>query len=109
MAPKNVTENEPAPYVIYTLDYGRKGVDVQPVGSDGAAWIIKTQNRGPGDPVRLYVTDNKRGKAIYLADYASLPFELAVSLEPITSYPTASLAPPRDKTVAIMWGNIKGE
>ena len=108
------TEAEPEPYVVYTLDYGRKGVDVQPVelGKSGEpiTWIIKTKDRNPGDPVRLYVTENKKNaKAIYLADYESLHFELAVSTEELTTYPTPGLAPAKHNTVAVLWGEIKGE
>jgi hypothetical protein len=70
-------DREPAPYVIYNVDYGDKeGFDVQPVqwGTDGkpVTWIVKTNARRPNNPVRLYVLkDNEYGQAVYLANYPS--------------------------------------
>ena len=108
-------DREPAPYVIYNIDYGaQEGFDVQPAqwGTDGkpVTWIVKTKARRSNNPVRLYVLkDNEYGQAVYLANYSSLPFEFAVSLKPITSYPVTAQAPPKINTISTTWGEIKGE
>ncbi len=97
-------DREPAPYVLYNIDYGRNGVDVQSINS--RTWRIKTKARKPTDPVRLYVRkDNQSGQAIYLLNYASVPFELIASLDPITSYPNP--APPKTNTISTTWGELK--
>jgi hypothetical protein len=104
-------DNECAPYVCYTLAYGDSGISVQAVqnGKNGkpAVWIVKTTNN-PNDQAHLFVVTNDfSGTHVQVADYTAPSFEFAVSLNPITVYPTYSLAPSRDNNASITWGEIK--
>lgn len=104
---------EPFPYVVYVIDYGDNGFDVKPIAFNKAkkpvTWIVKTKTGNSGDLVRLFVVkDEYWGEKVYLTSYSSLPFEFAVSLNPISAYPTtASPAPPRSDNVSATWGEIK--
>jgi len=112
---------EPEPgQIIYSLDYVN-GFDVTRVhgGEDGEldTWIFTT--RLP--PVNLFVEEyiySSKGKSgkerrvgketVYLAEYSELPFEIAVSLDPLTEYPVqSSQAPRRHNTLSTLWGKIK--
>ncbi len=107
------SDYEHKPYVIYNIEYGKKGFEVQPVGDEGpdgkpVTWIIRTKTRKGNSPVRLYVIkDDYYGEKVYLTDYPDLPFEFAVSLNPLDSYPSASTAPPKDSNISTTWGRIK--
>jgi hypothetical protein len=100
---------EPAPYIIYFLDYGNNGFVVEPVAWDQGkpvTWIIKTAKRKPNNPVRLCVKiGDPSGPNVYLAEYPNgVPFELTVSLNPLISG-----APSKDSTLSATWGEIKAK
>ena len=109
--------------IIYNLDYGPQGVTIEEDDrdSDGEpdTWVIATK---PAVPVTLFVkeyTYSERGKSgkfrrtaerVDLAEYSSLPFEIAVSLDPLTEYPAQnSPAPRKHDTLSTLWGKIKAK
>jgi hypothetical protein len=109
------TRTEPnyelAPYVVYIIDYGDSGFNAQPVAwSEGkkpvpVTWIVEASG-----PASLFVIkDDYTGGKVDLTHYPSLPFEFAVSLKPITSYPVTAQAPPKVNTISTTWSEIKGE
>lgn len=116
---------ECAPYIVYTLVYGKVdvvngkyiytyGFDVTPVqwgkNKKPVTWIVRTKNVIP----HLIVVENDFGNpSITLTTYSDpLPFEFAVSLNPIPDdfkFSSFKKAPPKIDTVSTTWGNIKGE
>jgi len=111
------TRTEPnyelAPYIVYIIDYGDSGFNVQPVASSKdkkpvpVTWIVKANG-----PASLFVIkDDYPGEKVPLISDFSLPFEFAVSLVPLTVYPptAAKGAPAKYSTISTTWGEIKGE
>jgi len=114
------TTDEPAKYIIYTIDYGisekgKNGFIITPIQWDSkkkpTTWIIKS-NPTRTTPVKLSVkTPDFYGQTVVLAQYTNVPFELAVSLNPLSSYPVygSSLAPGKNRNASTTWGEIKGK
>jgi hypothetical protein len=106
------TSDEPAPYVIYHIEYDKRGFEVEPVDWDAdgkpVTWIARTKAKKGKSPAQLYVIkDNADGAKVYLTDYPNLPFEFAVSLFPFNGYPGGNLAPARHSSISTTWGDIK--
>jgi len=105
-------EWEPAPYIIYFLNYGDGGFTVTPVQwvrKKPVTWIISA-TRNP----RLYVKFKSwSGRKIGLVNHYNedLSFEFAVSLNPLIDYPTDGIsgAPRKDSTLSATWGDIKAK
>ena len=102
--------------IIYTLYYGDNGFKIDPVDrdedGDPDTWIFTSQDREPGNPVRLGVGTSigKEGgwahKVVHLSEYADgLPFQLVVSLNDLSTYP----APGKHNTLSTLWGKIKAK
>jgi hypothetical protein len=99
--------DEPAKYVIYTIDYGTRFI-VSPIGS--RTWRISIPS---GAIPKLYVNlksyaGDTRELASYPANYIS--FEIVVSLDPIgSSYQTnmSGQAPKKITSISATWGEIK--
>jgi hypothetical protein len=105
-------EEEPAKYIIYFLNYGVGGftvTEVDWVRKKPVTWIISAT----GNP-KLYVKlENWYGNKIYLVEEypENLPFEFAVSLNPLDTYPTGGIsgAPGKDSTLSATWGENKAK
>jgi hypothetical protein len=103
------TYDEPANYIVYNLDYGSGGFVVKVAQTDPktkkpVTWTISAI----GKPVRLFVWLLDLPTEIELMRYPDgLPFEFAVSLNPLTSYVKA--APRKDSTLSSPWGEIKAK
>ena len=104
------TTDEPAKYIIYTIDYGTR-FEVNAIGwydnERPKTWRVSIPS---GTSPRLYVNlGSYNGEIKELATYPSVQFELVVSLESIASYPsgTVNSAPKKITSVSTVWGDIK--
>ena len=101
-------EWEPAPYIIYFLNYGVGGftvTEVDRVQDKPVTWTVSAT----GNP-RLYVKFKSwYGRKIELVDQypENLPFEFTVSLNPLST--GGSSAPGKNSTLSATWGEIKAK
>ena len=111
----DTSEFEEAGQILYALDYGVNGFDIESIGDPPTTWIFTAKSRASDNPVKLYVDRyiySRKGKrtsgrfeTVCLAEYDMVPFQLAVSLNPLTKYP--ALAPRKHKTLSTLWGEIR--
>jgi len=94
----DTTENGEGGQTFYRLNYVN-GFDVV---RNGLTWTITPKPSEVKLSVQKYKSLNSSGasRIIYLATYASVPFKLTVSLDPLQ-------APRKHETVSTTWGDIR--
>lgn len=101
--------------IIYNLEYGDDRFEVTPTGGDPpTTWIFTPKFTLVKLRVLRHPPSGKSGgtkptwEKVYLAEYDALPFQFAVSLNPLIEYPKlGNPAPRKHNVLSILWGEIK--